>query len=325
MSRPVTLACLVVAAVAAGLPARLPAAAPTDLDRFMERVLATHDENWKKLQQYVLDERETLRVSGPGGVRLYGFAREYSWFVKEGFFVRSPTTADGVTIGEAERRRYEADWIRRERRREERKAGREAAGAGGDTGGAPAAARPAAGDAGTVEAGTLPAGDVLMQSVEPRFVSAAYFLRFKFDPGQYALVGRERLDGRDVLRIEYYPTRLFTEGRARPNRRVRERDDEVEEKMNKVAVVTLWVDPALHQILRYTLDDLDMDFLPGRSLVRVDGARASMRMGEPFPGVWLPDTIEMRFSFTTATGTLDARYDVAYRDYRKADVKVRIK
>ncbi|MGE3188944.1 MAG: hypothetical protein AB7N90_04610 [Vicinamibacterales bacterium] len=325
MSRPVTLACLVVAAVAAGLPARLPAAAPTDLDRFMERVLATHDENWKKLQQYVLDERETLRVSGPGGVRLYGFAREYSWFVKEGFFERSPTTADGVTIGEAERRRYEADWIRRERRREERKAGREAAGAGGDTGGAPAAARPAAGDAGTVEAGTLPAGDVLMQSVEPRFVSAAYFLRFKFDPGQYALVGRERLDGRDVLRIEYYPTRLFTEGRARPNRRVRERDDEVEEKMNKVAVVTLWVDPALHQILRYTLDDLDMDFLPGRSLVRVDGARASMRMGEPFPGVWLPDTIEMRFSFTTATGTLDARYDVAYRDYRKADVKVRIK
>ena len=53
---------------------------------------------------------------------------------------------------------------------------------------------------------------------EPRFVSAAYFLRFRFDPGQYALAGREQLDGRDVLRVEYYPTKLFLEGRLRPNR-----------------------------------------------------------------------------------------------------------
>ena len=31
---------------------------------------------------------------------------------------------------------------------------------------------------------------------QPQFVSSAYFLRFKFDAGTYALVGRETLDGR---------------------------------------------------------------------------------------------------------------------------------
>ena len=60
--------------------------------------------------------------------------------------------------------------------------------------------------------------DGVREALEPGFVSAAYFLRFKFDPGQYALAGREQLEGRDVLRIEYYPTKLFNEGRTRPNR-----------------------------------------------------------------------------------------------------------
>ena len=61
---------------------------------------------------------------------------------------------------------------------------------------------------------------LLRQTRQPRFISSAYFLRFKFDEGRYALVGRERLEDRDVLRIEYYPTKLFT-----PDRR-RQRPDE---------------------------------------------------------------------------------------------------
>ena len=38
----------------------------SDLDAFMEKVLARRDENWKKLQQYVLDEREQIDIRGPG-------------------------------------------------------------------------------------------------------------------------------------------------------------------------------------------------------------------------------------------------------------------
>ena len=289
----------------------------SDLDAFMGRVLARRDENWKKLQQYILDEDERFQLLGPGGNRLYGFNREYVWFIRKGYFIRSPLKVDGVRISEADRAKDEEAWIEREKRREsraeerarEKQAAQEAAG----TPTTPTDAAPA-----TVE-------DVLKQSLEPRFVSAAYFLRFKFDPNHYALAGRERLSGRDVLKIEYYPSKLFTEGRSRPNKRVRERDDEIEEKMNKVSLVTLWIDPAAHQILQYTFDNIDMDFLPGRSIVRVDELKASMKMIEPFPDVWLPGTIEMRFLLSTAIGSIDARYDVEYRDYRLAQVTTRIK
>jgi len=284
-----------------------PPSAQSDLDAFMARVLERRDENWKKLQQYILEERETLQVTGAAGQPLFGYRREYAWFVRDGFFIRSPLRADGVAIGEGDRRRAEDAWLRREQRRERRRAERE---------GSPAP--PSPDDPGSVE-------DLLLQSVEPRFVSAAYFLRFQFDPGQYALAGRESYEGRDVLRIEYYPTRMFAEGRMRPNRRIRERDDAVQEKMNKSALVTLWVDQAAHQILRYAFTNVDLEFLPARALVRVDTLDASMQMGQPFPGVWLPQSVGMRFDLTLATGAINGRYDVAYEDYRLATVTTRMR
>ena len=61
----------------------------------------------------------------------------------------------------------------------------------------------------------------------PRFVSEAYFMEFKFEPGNYYLAGREQLDGQPVLRIEYYPTRMFNDNDddrdASRERRERER------------------------------------------------------------------------------------------------------
>ena len=47
-----------------------------DLDAFMSRVLARRDENWKKLQQYVLEERETFQHRRARGTPLFGFRRE---------------------------------------------------------------------------------------------------------------------------------------------------------------------------------------------------------------------------------------------------------
>jgi hypothetical protein len=266
---------LICIALIAGL---VPLSAQTDLDDFMARVLARRDENWKKLQQYVLEERETFQLLGPGAAPLYGFRRDYSWFMRDGAFIRSPVRADGVAIDEDDRRRAEEEWVKE-----------------------------------------------IKASIEPGFVTSAYFMKFKFDPGQYALAGRETFDGREVLRIEYYPTKLFTEGRTRSNRRVRDKDPQVDEKMNKASLVTLWVDPAEHQILQYAFDNIDMDFLPGRSLVRADTVQASMRMGEAFAGVWLPRSLGMRFGATLAIGTVTARYDVEYHDYRLATVTTRVR
>jgi hypothetical protein len=50
-----------------------------------------------------------------------------------------------------------------------------------------------------------------------------------------------------------------------------------------------------------------------------------MRMGQPFKGIWLPQVIDAGGSFTLATGTYEAHYAVRYRDYREADVKVKVR
>jgi len=282
--------------------------AQSDLDALMSQVLSRRDENWKKLEQYVLEERERFQMTAPDGVPVYGFERDYSWFVREGFFVRSPVKADGVTISDSERRKEEDQWLARQRRRQARRDARD--------GTASAIADPDA-PPGTVE-------DVLKQTIEPEFIRAAYFMRFKFDSGQYALVGPEQVGARNALKIEYYPTKLFGEGRTRPNRRLREKDDQIDDKMNKSSLVTLWIDPAAKQILRYDFHNIDMDFLPGASLARVTAADATMKMAEPFPGVWLPDTIDLTAKVTLATGTVDARYTIDYHDYRLANVTITV-
>jgi hypothetical protein len=287
---------------------QVPASGSTDLDALMARVLQRRDDNWKKLQQYVLDERETFQLVGPGDTPIYGWRREYIWFPRDGLFVRSPLRVDGVTLSEGERRKAEDDWIKKEQQRDARRQRREAA-----------PETPAAPDQ------TAATADGVRQALEPGFVSAAYFLKFKFDPGQYALVGRETLESRPVLRIEYYPTKLFSEGRTRPNRRVRERDVDIEPRMNKTALVTLWIDASAQQILKYEFRNLPWDFLPGGAILRVDGVTASMEMGQPFADVWLPRAIRIALDFSTAAGEVDGRFATDYHDYRLASVSSRIR
>jgi hypothetical protein len=304
---------------------------PTDLDRLMEDVVRRRDDNWKKLQQYILTERQKVTVTGPDGQRLFGAAHEYQWFVKDGFFIRSPLTANGVTIAEGERRRYEARYLTRMQERDARKAKRDA-----EKGLPPSPASPEG------------VGDLLSQQAEPSFVSAAYFLEFKFEPGRYALAGRETLDGREVLRIEYHPARLFSddeevtvgvgstganvsrnerEARRERRRNQQDRDDDarIEQQMNKTALITLWVLRDDKQIVRYVFDNVDWGFLPGRSVLRFDDLTASMRMHEAFPGIWLPQAIAARMRVATALGRTGASYDVTYSDYRQAGVTVRVK
>ena len=87
----------------------------TDLDTFMKQVLSRRDDNWKKLQQYTLDEDETFQASALNGRKVWGFEHEYTWFLTDdGVFVRSPTRADGVDVSEADRRTAETNWIKRE-------------------------------------------------------------------------------------------------------------------------------------------------------------------------------------------------------------------
>jgi hypothetical protein len=282
----------------------------TDLDAFMRQVLAKRDENWKKLQQYVLDERESIDLRGPSRTPVWGERREYTWFIREGFFVRSPVKVNGVTIGEADRQKAETEFLERQRRRERRRA--ESQGQ-------------------AVE----PPSDVeslLRQTREPEFISSAYFLRFRFEEGKYALVGREKLEtpvASDVLRIEYYPANLFRGTDRRRNDKGAKEEDraydaEFRRLMNKTALVTLWVEPNAHQIVKYTFDNIAWNFLPAQWLVHIDELHASMTMGQPFPEVWLPHALDVQGAFTLAVGQFDLRYGVDYHDYRRADVTTKV-
>ncbi len=326
------LSLFILAMLAATWPGQV--SAQSDLDAFMERVLARRDDNWKKLQQYVLEEKEAFDLTGPGGLPLWGMRREYSWFIRQGIFVRSPIKANGVSLSESERRKAEGEWLKRETNREDRRkkrAEREKQGLPPEPENRAIVISPTGinvEEGAPTTAADLPSNvdDLLKQGGDPQFVSAAYFLKFRFEKGHYALAGREKLEDRDTLKIEYYPRAgLFNEGKSRPNRKVRDREDEIEEKMNKVSLVTLWVDPKTHQILQYTFDDIDMDFFPGRVFARVSDLKATMRMGQPFPEVWLPRSIEMRFGMMFALGAVDASYQVEYFNYKQADVTYKIK
>ena len=103
-------ACWLIAVLAVAISGggqRAGAQAPvSDLDAFMSRVLERRDDNWKKLRQYVLDEREVVSLVGPSGAPLWGERRDYTWFIRDGVFVRSPLRANGADVPEAERRQY---------------------------------------------------------------------------------------------------------------------------------------------------------------------------------------------------------------------------
>ena len=287
--------------------------AQNDLDTFMQQVVARRDDNWKKLQQYILDERESIELRGVNRLPIWGEKREYTWFIRDGFFVRSPVKFNGAAVPEADRRKFEADYLARQKRRDSR--ARDQAATSSDV--APA------------EVGDV--GGLIQQTRQPQFVSSAYFLRFKFEEGKYALVGRESVDGRDVLRVEYSPSRMFTgtdrrrnRGGKPPSAEDKARDAEMQRLMNKVALVTLWVEPNAHQIVKYTFDNVGFDFLPAQWLVHINDAKATMTMGQPFPDVWLPNGVEMTIAMTLAVGQYDLHYGLDYHDYRQPDVTTKV-
>ena len=445
-------------------------AAQTEVDVFMERVLARREENWIKLHDYVVDELEVFEVRGPDRVPRQGVRREYSWYVRDGYLIRSPVRLDGAVVSDADRREYEESWLRQEQRRSigqqqqpqvfsRRSTSDNVARAVEQMWGTSLSrdlTRSIATDArlwrddlaaivsatdrivadlggiqevgfgrvvertrdGYVMLGTerldraeigrlmtavvpqlaaavatatvdeldgfhelvelavafdlpLPAVDAALTQahaivasrgfaerataldaaratlaemaaplvdvdqpdhaaspgaadpvgLQPRFVSEAFFLDFEFESGSYYFAGREEYAGREVVRIEYYPERLFTDsGGGDPDRQPR-----VEAGFNKTSLVTLWIDPEEYQIVKFTFDNVGFEFLPLRWLVRLDDLKASMVMGQPIEGVWLPEKVELTGTLTLATGSFDVMYSRSFDGYRQADVGARIR
>lgn len=289
-----------------------------DLDAFMAKVLEKRNENWRTLHDYILSERETFEVTGPEGAPLHALHREFHWFIRDGYLVRSPVRANGVALSAAERRKYEDRWLEQEKRREK--------------------AQESAPDAPQKEVVVSMGRGVEYSGfagpgVEPRFISEAYFMKFKFEPGNYFFAGREQLDGQEVLRIEYLPSKMFaSDDRGQDDedhaaRSTKEHDEgaRLEQAMDKTSSVTMWIDPKEHQIVRFTFDNVDWGFLPGRQIVRVDETRASMTMGRVFENIWLPREVGFSGAATFAAGTVRITYRREFYEYRRGEVRARIR
>ena len=158
-------------------------------------------------------------------------------------------------------------------------------------------------------------------------LSRENFFGFKFEPGNYFLAGREKFEGRDALVVEYYPKHLFgDEERAdKEDKGDEDAEGEFEQAFEKTSRVKLWILPDEHQIVKMTFDNVGLEFLPYRWLVRVDDIRASLIMDKPVSNVWLPREIMATGKVSTAAASLSVKYERKFFDYREADVKVRMK
>ncbi len=264
-----------------------------DIDRFMQRVLANRDAApWRRLGDFVLRETWSLELDAPPESRLSRFrrVREYEWYVRDGTAVRSPVRVDGVGIDDAARRGYEASWLRdEERRRTGLRADRD-------------------------NRGSASHGLADQEDPEPRFVTDFfYFLEWTLEPGDYYFVGRETVAGREVVRIEFYPTGTFW----------KEAGERINRGVVKTSMVTLWVDPEIHQIVQYAFENAGLDFLRFRWLVRADGLQAVMELA-PFRGVWMPARMTLSGRATTALGEYAATFTQEFFDYRQADTGARL-
>src|SRR6185437_14039528 len=128
------------------------------------------------------------------------------------------------------------------------------------------------------------------------------------------------------------PTKLFDDKDTKDTKDTKTKtpkeqrgDNEIDRQMNKTSQVTLWVDPETHQIVKYTFNNVWLDFLPAGWLVKIDDLKASMQMGQPFPGVWLPRNINIQAGVTVALGSLDLNYHSEFSNYREANVTSKIK
>ena len=77
--------------------------------------------------------------------------------------------------------------------------------------------------------------------------------------------------------------------------------------------------------MKYTYDNVALDFLPAQWFVHVDDVSASMTMGQPFPDVWLPRAMEFNAALTFALGPVEFRMALDYHDYRQADATVKVR
>ncbi|MEE8583337.1 MAG: hypothetical protein V3T83_00635 [Acidobacteriota bacterium] len=145
------------------------------------------------------------------------------------------------------------------------------------------------------------------------------FFDFDFKQGELLFAGYQQFEGRKLAVIEFYPRHFFSrEAYGDEERRYTE-------MLDKTTLVRLLVEPQEHQMVRMTFENVGLEFLPYRWLVRVDDLSASITMAKPIENVWLPRDIEASGKISTASFQLEIVYLRKFSQYQKTDVKVKLR
>ena len=264
-----------------------------DIDRFMQRVLAQRDAApWRGLGDFVLRETYSFELVAPPDSRLSSFrrVRQYEWYVREGTAVRSPVRVDGVGIDDETRR---APMRRR--------------GCATRSGGAPSyepivtmMARRAVGSRSrkTPSPASSPTSSTSWSGRWSRASTTSSAAR----PSRAA--------------------RSCASSSTRPAPSGRRPASGINRGIVKTSMVTLWVDPEIHQIVKYAFENAGLDFLRFRWLLRADGLQAEMELA-PVRGVWMPARMTLSGRATTALGEYVAAFTQEFFDYRQAETGAR--
>lgn len=258
-------------------------AAQDDVDDFMEQVLAKRGINWEATYDYVFNEVEKLRIRGAEIAALQSFDQEYTWYVREGYLVRSPWSVNGVEVDKETREQAELEWIA-DIKEDENNARIQ---------------RDSFFDFEFEPGNYLFAGDEIFAG--RKVVKIEYYpTDAVFNDDDERKRRRRRTRDRDE-------DDEFDE-------------EEFEHMFAKTSLVTLLVVPEEHQIVKWTFENVGFEFLPYRWLFRIDELRASMVMNQPIEGVWLPHRIQVTARASTASFDLEVAYSREFSDYKEPAV-----
>jgi len=256
-----------------------------DIDAFMETVLANREINWQATYDYVFNEVEKLRIRGADIAALQSFDQEYTWYVREGYLVRSPWSINGVEVDRETREKAELEWIA-DVKEDDNNARIQ---------------RDSFFDFEFEPGNYLFAGREIFEGHE--------VVKIEYYPTDAFFGDEDENKG---------------EGERR-RKRDRDEDDEFDEEefehmFAKTSLVTMLVLPEERQIVQWTFENVSFEFLPYRWLFRMDEIRASMTMDQPIEGVWLPREIRASARASTASFDLEVEYARTFGDYKEPAV-----
>jgi len=157
--------------------------------------------------------------------------------------------------------------------------------------------------------------DLAVDDVGGRLSAARFnewdsLFHFPYEPGRYLLAGREQHDGKEVLRVEYYPRRWL--GRD---------DDEssLGRDFDRTSLVTLWVAAEERRLVAWRYRSIGMQFLPLRWLAQVQSLDAEMVIDAAPDGTWLPRRVTMNVRASMAPSQITIELIRTFGDYTRAD------